>query len=195
MGTGGAVRGFGAAALGLRTPEQYWEGTLGATAELFAAANRLPPPSRLIAVNEARRYPFRWPVALASVFDRSPIRPAVAGAADAETIRRRLVQAGYTHLLVNEFEQDRILRMHPPPRLWLDAEFTRLREAGDPLELARRYGGMTEFATDPLSPAEREIYLRFLGQMRRRAIWRWGLVPAMWIAPLGEADQSHGNLR
>ncbi len=163
---------------------------LGLTAELFARANRLPPGSRLLAVNEARRYPFRHPIDLGSVFDENPIRVHAAAATDAEDLRRRLVAAGTTHLLVNEFEQARILGMHTPPRLLGDPTLAQLLAEDDRAGLSQFYWGQAEFSTDPLPDSQREIYGRFLRAMRARTWWIRGAaprqVPAMWIAPLAE---------
>ncbi len=184
-----AARGFAPTALGRVAPEEHWQLGLGATSALFEAANALPAGSRLIALNEARRYPFRHPVALASVFDASPLAPHVRGATDGEQIRRRLRATGFTHLLVNEFEQARILEIHPPPRLERDPERLALVRAGDRAGLVERFRGETEFALDPPTPAERAAYLEFLALMRARASWSLGATPAFWIAPLeGEFD-------
>jgi len=168
----------------------YWHETLGATAELFDAANALPPGARIIAVNDARRYPFVRPIALASVFDESPLRPAVTGASDGEMVRRRLVAAGFTHLLVNEFEQERILHMHTPPRLVGDPSFQALLAGGDRSALIERTIGATEFSVDPLTAREETVYRDFLNLMRRRAVWSNAPAgtqhPAMWIAVIGK---------
>ena len=164
--------------------------SLGLTAELFARANRLPSGSRILAVNEARRYPFRHPIDLASVFDENPIRSHAAAATGAEDLRRRLVATGTTHLLVNEFEQARILGVHTPPRLLDDPTLKQLLADDDQAGLSRLYWGQTEFSTDPLPDPQREIYGRFLSAMRARAWWIRGAgprqIPAMWIAPLAE---------
>jgi hypothetical protein len=177
--------------LGRSSLRDYWRSTLGLTADLFAAANRLPAKARILAINEARRYPFARSISLASVFDQSPLRPAVSGASDGETIRRRLIHLGYTHLLVNEFEQDRILRMHTPLGLLHDERFlSLLNHPPDPVQarqtLAAEYWGYTEFSVDPLTPSERLAYGQFLRAMRQQAIWQAGADthPAMWIAPL-----------
>jgi hypothetical protein len=198
MGETGFGRRVAAQALGRESPMDYWRAMLGLTADLFEAADRLPENSRIVAVNEARRYAFTRQVDLASVFDESPIRPAVTGAADGETIRRRLAEAGFTHLLVNEFEQDRVLRVHTPLGLLNDGTFRGLlekEEQGSAAErsvarqaLAERYWGYTEFSVDPLSAQERRAYGEFLAMMRGRALWLQGAGPAqrpaMWIAPL-----------
>lgn len=169
----------------------FWRPILEMTTDLFAAANKLPPGSRILAINEARRYPFTRPITLASVFDESPLRPALTGAPDGQTIRRRLVGAGYTHLLVNEFEQNRILFMHTPQELLEDRGLRLLLDKDSPRAsrlLAEHYWGYTEFSGHPLSPPERQAYGQFLSLMRARALWdnHWPsqTAPAMWIAPL-----------
>lgn len=166
------------------TGDDYSRLNLGSTYELFEAANRLPESSRLIAVNEARRYWFRRPVALASVFDRSPAEPIVRGAADAGTIRARLAAAGYTHILVNEYEQARILAMHTPPALVGNRELASMIARNDQSAMVGRFCGATEFAIEPLKANELAAWKEFLGQMRERAVWRAGNRPAMFIAKL-----------
>ena len=151
--------------------------------------NALPEGSRLLAINEARRAPIRHPVALASVFDRQPVRPFLRGAADGAAVERALAQAGFTHVLVNEFEQVRLLRMHTPPALLGAVRFQALLAmappAGVDAVLAGEFAGYTEFAADPLSDAERAAYLDFLRRLRGRAVWQTSSVsPAAWIAQL-----------
>ncbi len=179
---------------------KYWQMQLGATADLFELANALPAGSRIMAVNEARRYAFRHPVTLASVFDRHPLRAMIADAPDSETLRRRLVAEGYTHLLYNGAELLRLLAMHTPPALIGDPEFKRLMNFAaqeDPemrqaafAALATDYRGTTEFATNPLNPRERKIYFDFLDSLQRTSNPVTGTSTEMWIAPL---DASGGR--
>lgn len=194
-------------ALGTMDRNDYLNLIYGDEYRVIRAANALPPGSRILALNDARRYLYRGGIDVASVFDASPIRPAVCGgggvsgapggAADAATIRRRLVQQGYTHILFNGYEQVRILRTQTPLGLVHDAAFqsilydprlnspdTRAADA----ELARRFPATTEFSVDPLTPTERVAYLEFLATLQRRAVaavsGELG-APAFWLAPLG----------
>jgi hypothetical protein len=184
-----AAFGFADHALGREDRAGYWRRMTGsANAEFWAAADRLPAGARPLAVNEARRYPFRRPVTVVSVFDRSPLAEAVAGADGPERIRARLAAAGFTHLIYNEYELARILAMHTPARLTGDAALARLLATGDREGLVARYAGETEFSVDPPSPAEMAVYRQFLERMRGRAIWAAGDGPqgrpGIWIAPL-----------
>ncbi|HOE97581.1 MAG TPA: hypothetical protein PK847_13475 [Candidatus Sumerlaeota bacterium] len=176
-----------AVAMGRVSLPEYLHNGLGATAAMFAAVDRLPADARLIAIHEARGYYFRRPVALASVFDRTPIRDALRGADSAESIRRRLADAGYTHVLVNEFEQARLLAMHPPLRLEDDPRRRRLVERDDQTGLVRTFPAEAEFAVDPPPPAEKQAYLEFLAALRARPVWIEAPpagTPAIWIADL-----------
>ncbi len=181
---GGLARLSAATVSGTLPADEYSRLFLGDTVDLFAAANRLPAGARLIAINEARRYPFRRPVALASVFDRSPASFAARGARDAGEIHRRLAAAGYTHILVNEFEQARILAMHTPPGLVGNRELQALIQRNDQAALVERFAGATEFSVEPLNPTELRAWQDFLDRMRAQAIWRIGTRPAMYISQL-----------
>lgn len=178
------VRYTGMRLSGSVTADEYSQIILGDTAPLFEAANALPEGSRLIAINEARRYPFRRPIALASVFDRSPAEPAVRGATDADTIRKRLIAAGYTHILVNENEQARILAMHTPPGLIGNRELQAMIERNDQAAMVERFAGATEFSVEPLNATELRAWKEFLNLMRARATWKSGARPAMYISKL-----------
>jgi hypothetical protein len=175
---------------------QDW--ALGDVVDLFDEANRLPPGSRTLAIGEARRYYLRRPSTLASVFDLHPIYEEIRASTSAEELRIRLVEKGYTHLLVNEDETARLLHFHPPPPLDDDIEFQRLRAAGRGSypALAEWYWGYAEFGTTPLTKDQRRIYGEFLGWMRRRAGYfssAGSLYPARWISDLhgGTARRAH----
>lgn len=191
----GAIKDFGywRHALGRVSTRAFLNQGLGATTELFDAANALPEGSSILAIGEARRFYFRRPVALSSVFDRPPIREHLSADATPETIREKLRAAGFTHLLVNEIECARLLDFHPPPILINDEAFTRARRDLAPAPADRRalfaekYSGYAEFGPEPLTDAERAAYNAFLKSMRERASFQLMGArphPAMWIAPL-----------
>ena len=190
-------------ALGRYSRMAYSWDAIGLVAPLCRAANALPPGSRLLAVNAAQRYHFAHPIALASVFDRHPIRPHLAAATlgrqslgeggSAPDLIARLRAAGFTHLLVNEYEQIRLLFMHTPPALAGDQGLQRLLALppSDPTrapQLIATYSAYTEFASDPLTPPERQTYLNLLATLRPQATYFDATpptnTPALWIAPL-----------
>lgn len=174
-------------ALGETTEADFLRSGLGATTDFFDAANALPEGSRLMAIGEARRFYFRHPVTLSSVFDRHPLAGFVEAAADPAALRRSLREAGYTHLAVNEYETARLLDFHPPPVLETDPAFMEVRAVRNYGELVRRYPGFSEFGAKPLTPPQRENYLRFLSSLRTGATYVSGGgpgQPAFWIAPL-----------
>jgi hypothetical protein len=174
-------------ATGRMTSREFLSVGLGATTDFFDAANELPEGSRLIAVGEARRFYFRHPITLASVFDRHPLAGFVEAADSTDQLRASLRRAGYTHLVVNEFETARLLDFHPPPVLEADPEFMELRDAKNAAALLERYAGMSEFGAHPLSEEDRGLYVRFLDEQKARTSYRSleapGL-PAFWISPL-----------
>lgn len=172
----------------------YFHSYYGEEVRIFRAANALPPAARILALNDARRYLYTGRIDTASVFDQSPIRPAVTGAASGEEIRRRLLAQGYTHVLYNGYEMVRLLRMQTPPALARDPRFQSIlqmpdRRAADEL-LARAWWGNVEFAVDPLTPRERAAYGEFLATGQRRAVASIPVqggpdaAPAFWLAPL-----------
>ncbi len=188
-----AGRAYTVVATGALTWDKTWDQLLGVTNAMVRRVNRLPDDSRLIILNEARSYFFRHRVSLASVFDESPIRDAVITAKSAPEIREKLVEKGYTHLLVNEFEQARILRMHAPLHLLEDPEFKSDCEIRDSRtrdrRLAIKYGGLTEFSVDPLEKVQLEVYREFLGNARDQALWSTASIgggdrPAIWMSSL-----------
>lgn len=167
------------------SPYIYWKQTLGVTGEMFEAAAALPEDSHLLAVNEARRYAFVHTVTLSSVFDVNPLRDVLRMAPDAPAVLEALQQAGYTHLLYNEFEMVRILKMHPPLDLQDDRAF-QARQEDDRL-LLRYDWGRTEFSVDPLTSEEQALYGEFLKLLQSRVVWRSGSPyygPSAWIAKL-----------
>lgn len=183
----GGAQLYWSRALGRISAEEFLREGLGATVGLFEAANALSESSRILAVGEARRYYFRRPVTMASAFDRHPMAAWLEGAPDVETLRGRLREAGFTHLLVNEYETARLLDFHPPPVLEADPEFMELRKQRRYGEMIRRYGGYGEFGARPVPEAERAAYTRFLATMKARATFiEHGPEPepAFWIAPL-----------
>jgi hypothetical protein len=190
----GALAPMAAHARGRLSRAQYLEIAYPMEIDVVRAANALPASARILALNDARRYLYTGRIDLASVFDQSPIRPAVTGATSGEAIRRRLAEQGYTHILYNGFEQVRLLRMQTPLRLLGDPQFKTLLAAPDEQRadanviLATRYRGFTEFAADPLTPAEHKAYEEFLDMMRPRATAvvpaAPGAEPAFWLAPL-----------
>lgn len=175
--------------------------TLGATAELFDAANDLPQGSKLLAMGEARRYPFRHPILVSTVFDNHDLRAKLAELAQAVDQGKSVAWAvrnivdvylgeGFTHILVNEFEIARLLDFHAPPSIADDPRLEGKRWREDAAWMVETYPGYVEFGVQALSPTEREIYVRWLATLRDRAIFvtpRGATSPAMWIAPLARA--------
>lgn len=176
-------------ALGRETADEFLRRGLGETARFFEAANALPENARIMAIGEARRYYFRRPVTLATVFDIHPIRTIIDENSTPEMIAERLRALGYTHLAVNEYETARLLDFHPPPLLERDEVFMTVRSEGRAAydRIAKVYAGYSEFGVRPLSPEARARYAEFLRTYRERATYfssGASLYPAFWIAPL-----------
>lgn len=177
-------------ALGKTSAKEFLSSQLGATADLFFAANDLPKGSRILAVGEARGYYIRPAITVSTAFDLHPLHGYLQDCPDAAELGRRLAADGYTHLLVNEFETARLLDFHFPPVLNDDSAFQSFRTEKNYPKMAELYWGYSEFGTDPLTPAQREVYGEFLRQLRAQPTYRarpGGEYPDMWIAELAPA--------
>lgn len=175
----------------------FWREQLGVTAEMFAAANHLPAQARILTINEARRYPFARAVRVTSVFDRTPLREALRQGGGVTSTENLLAEAGFSHVLMNEFEQLRILRIHTPPELLHDSRLSEWLRENRQRELARTYWGYTEFSVDPLTVKERTIYTKLRVNLSERAVWSFTPYgaegPAMRIAPLDRGGYATQN--
>jgi hypothetical protein len=179
--------------LGREPRSAYLQRVLGSTAEIFAAANQLPSAARMLTINEARRFYFSGDVDVVSVFDANPLRAALRQATSVADLHVRLRALGYTHVLINEYELERILHIHTPSELLHDARLQTLLQQTAPMpqgipadaQLVTEFAGTTEFATTPLTSAERALYLTFYQATFTHAIWRSNSQhPSAWIAPL-----------
>jgi hypothetical protein len=99
---------------------------LGAYQEAADFINHnLPQDARLLFLYEARTLYIKRPVTVNTVFDRSLLVDIAAAAPDAEGIRSRLLTLGYSHVLVNEIELNRLIHTYAPVSV---LEETGLRE-------------------------------------------------------------------
>ncbi|HQH12666.1 MAG TPA: hypothetical protein PLS31_09600, partial [Candidatus Sumerlaeota bacterium] len=76
--------------------------------------NDLPPDARILFIYEARIYYMERPAAANSVFDKSPLVAIAEMESDAEGMRNRLLSMGYTHVLLNEIELNRLIKTYAP---------------------------------------------------------------------------------
>lgn len=162
---------YAAHAVGRVSSNEFLRVGMGATTDLYESANDLPHGSRIFCFGEARRYYFRHPVTMASVFDRHPVIALLDGCGSAEDLKRRLADAGFTHVLFNDFETGRLLAFHPPRPVERDPRYAHLRDGGPQswLDAASRYRGFIEFGTDPVTPGPGEVLLEFLGRAHAAA--------------------------
>ena len=88
---------------------------LGAYQEAADFINHnLPQNERLLFLYEARTLYIRRPVTVNTVFDRSLLVDIAATEPDAEGIRSRLLTLGYSYVLVNELELNRLIHTYAP---------------------------------------------------------------------------------
>ncbi len=76
------------------------------------ANSRLPETARILFLGETRLYRFRRDVVVPSPFDAHPIEKAVAADPDPGRARRALAAQGYTHVLVNWPDWERLGRTY-----------------------------------------------------------------------------------
>jgi hypothetical protein len=74
----------------------------------------LPRNSRLLFLYEARTFYIKLPVTSNTVFDTSPLLSIAQQAKDAEGMRSKLLELGFTHVLVNEIELNRLIHTYAP---------------------------------------------------------------------------------
>ena len=102
---------WGGAALMVATPHDWPEGLVTHNpVRAFEAASELPPEARVLFVGEARGFGFQRRFAAPSPYDRSPLTEPVEAAV---SVPDWLRDEGYTHVLVNLPELDRLTPRHP----------------------------------------------------------------------------------
>lgn len=75
--------------------------------------DRLGDNAHVLVVGEARGFGLTVPFTITSQHDVSPVRSIVEAGADAEAIAERLLSLGFTHLIVNERELQRLGASYP----------------------------------------------------------------------------------
>ncbi len=99
--------------------------------EYFKLVNdELPSDAKILLVGEARAFYFRRPVSYNVVFNRNPFAQVVRSAESEQQIVDRLVEEGYTHVLVNWLEIKRLRGSYGFAAEVDESLFERLAEAG-----------------------------------------------------------------
>ncbi|HPB31668.1 MAG TPA: hypothetical protein PLB62_09450, partial [Candidatus Sumerlaeota bacterium] len=107
--------GFLKAALFSYQQEEFLQEQLPAYYEAADFINKnLPADARLLFLYEARVFYVERPVTASTVFDRSPLVNHAAASESARDLMKRLQGAGYTHILLNEVEMNRLIRTYVP---------------------------------------------------------------------------------
>lgn len=147
--------------------------------------NELPADSRLFFIYEARTLYIHRPVTVNTVFDKSPLLDIAAEAKNVEDMRRILIERGYTHILVNEIELNRFLRMYSPKQVL--EEYDVLEYFQDPRSNLTFFSGLYgPYLVDPRYPENREKIKSFMSGLSKRAIFERNVPPGLsfYIAPL-----------
>lgn len=79
----------------------------------FAEAASLPPGAKVLFVGETRGFRFPHSFVAPSQHDTSPLRQAIESSESALAARTKLVDQGYTHLLLNRAELKRLIATYP----------------------------------------------------------------------------------
>jgi hypothetical protein len=82
-------------------------------APAFAQSVSLPRDARVLFIGETRGFGFPRRFVASSQHDVSPLREPLESSPSAEAARDWLIQAGFTHLLVNGGELNRLMGTHP----------------------------------------------------------------------------------
>ncbi len=68
----------------------------------------LPPEANVLMINEARTYPANFRVRAATLFDKNPLENVLTSSETLSEILRKLKEQGFTHLLINQAERERL---------------------------------------------------------------------------------------
>jgi hypothetical protein len=79
--------------------------------------NTLPENTKLLFLYEARSMYIKRPVTVNTVFDKSLLVEIADNSKDAASMRANLKKLGYTHILVNEFELNRLIHTYCPIKI------------------------------------------------------------------------------
>ena len=105
--------GYVKAALFCFEQDDFLQDQLGAYWEAVERINnRFSPDAKLLFLYEARSLYIQRPVTANSVFDRSPLLQIAREQEDARGIYDELLERGYTHVLVNEIELNRLIHTY-----------------------------------------------------------------------------------
>ncbi len=151
-----------------------------------AARESIRGGGKFLILYEARGLLFPLPHELNTVFDRSVLLDAMGEVDSPEAIDRMLMEKGYSHIIINEFELDRLVRFYAP----LDREEpvppreALRKEPAEPyplMELYRPYAFDARFAQK--EEAIRAWHRRVLERAQWRFVGSTGLILA--ISPVG----------
>lgn len=163
--------GYMKAALFCYDQRDFMMEQLGAYHEAAQIINKeLPPEARLLFLYDARLYYMERPVTANSVFDKSPLVAIADGESDAEGMRNRLVSMGYTHVLVNEIELNRLIKTYAPRSVVERAGIAPLFEdaRANLTAFENLYGS---YYLDEKFPANRKKIREFIALLGKRKIF------------------------
>ncbi|MDX2175517.1 MAG: hypothetical protein SF028_03495 [Candidatus Sumerlaeia bacterium] len=145
----------------------------GPLIEAYLAAESLPKDAKLLVLFDARGALLPRSAAYTTVWDRWD------WLAEGSTTARSAFASGYTHVLVNEFEWNRLVMFYGLDRHPV--------VAGDSASVRNRYAEQWLRAYPPAGGADADAVLRFLRHARLGATFQSGGGPRgseIWLAPL-----------
>lgn len=153
------------------------------------AAAMLRDGGRLLVLYEARGMLFPLPHSLNTVFDRSVLLDSIGDADSPSAIDRALREKGFTNVVVNEFELDRLIRFYPPLELEepIPARESLVKSPMDPhplMDLYRPYVSDARYA--PKAAAIRDWHVEVVKRARWRTAAPNGL--AICVSPIPSVE-------
>ncbi|OPZ17240.1 MAG: hypothetical protein BWZ10_01237 [candidate division BRC1 bacterium ADurb.BinA364] len=154
----------------------YMKNSLGMTADLFRAINeRTPSDARILCLYEARTASIRRDRLANSVFDKAPWLEIWRARQEGETLAHALRRAGFTHLLVHEYELGRLVSTHATPEARSDPLYRQIAGIEDPttrlVEFGRRPQWYAPHSRMEATPEELGELAALLNRAMRQAIF------------------------
>ncbi|MCX7013196.1 MAG: hypothetical protein NTW86_11670 [Candidatus Sumerlaeota bacterium] len=171
--------------------EGYLSKMLGApTAGMFECANgQTPADARILCLYDARAYLVERPCLTNTVFDKSPILGFLRDRRPGQSLAGRLREAGFTHLLVNEWELGRLIATHATKEVTAEPLYRQIACISDERQRFEAFALHPEwhapYAREQAAAGELREIASLLDAAAQRALFiqRYGAM-RMFVAPI-----------